>query len=244
MRRLVILGAGDAFATGGKHTTSFLLDESNEGYLIDCGVSSLVRLKQINYPVSNLKGIILTHFHGDHFGGIPFIILSLKIEYDYSGSFVIAGPIGVREKVMELQEILYPGTGSFIDELNVIFVEYEAGWQLIGDLEVKAVPVTHAPPSSPHGLKLKWKGKMMSFSGDTEWDERLIDLAQNTELFITECNNYKKDSPGHLSLETLISKAPMLSSNRIMLSHMGREVLELKSCPFERLYDGMELTLW
>lgn len=244
MKRLVVLGSGDAFATGGKYPTSFLLHDEHSGYLIDCGASTLVRLKQVNYPLEQLKGVFLTHFHGDHFGGLPFVLLALTLECDFKGPFVIAGPQGVQEKVRQLQELLYPGTEAFIDELGVSFVTYTQDWVPVNELQVQAVPVTHSPASSPHGLKFSWKGQMLAYSGDTEWDDHLISLASDTELFITECNNYDHESPGHLSLSKLVSKADLLKSKRIMLTHMGREVLELKSCPFERLYDGMEIALW
>lgn len=244
MKRLLILGSGDAFTTGGKHTTAFLLEGDENGFLIDCGVSTLVRLKQINYDISRLKGIFLTHFHGDHFGGIPFIILTLKIELDHQKDFFIYGPEGVREKVLKLQEAMYPGTSSFIDELGINFIEYGSGWMPSEDLEVHAFKVQHSPPSKPHGLKFRWSGQMLAFTGDTEWDNSLLALAEDTKVLITECNNLLVNSPGHLSLATLEEKRGQLKTERVLLSHMGTEVLEMKSCPFERLHDGMEITLW
>ena len=244
MRRLIVLGSGDAFATGGRHTTSFLLDAEREGYLIDCGVSTLVRLKQINYPISNLRGIFLSHLHGDHFGGVPFVLLSLMFESASNESFFITGPRVVKSKIEELQELMYPGTGSFVQDLGIEFIEYDQKWQRMDDITVKALPVMHDPASSPHGLKFKWNDKMLAFSGDTQWDYNLIELASKTEIFITECNNYERNRPGHLSLNTLEENSSKLDSNRIILSHMGRDVLELKRCPFERLYDGMEIPLW
>lgn len=244
MKRLLILGSGDAFATGGKHTTSFLLEGGDQGFLIDCGVSTLVRLKQINYDISRIRGIYLTHFHGDHFGGVPFIILTLKIELDHQGDFFIYGPKGVRDHVVKLQEAMYPGTGVYIDELGINFIEYGTGWMSSGAMEVHAFPVTHSPLSKPHGLKFRWNEQMLAFTGDTAWDDSLLALAEDTKLFITECNNLTTESPGHLSLSTLIERRGQLKTERMLLSHMGKEVLEMKRCPFERLHDGMEITLW
>jgi ribonuclease BN (tRNA processing enzyme) len=244
VRKLIVLGSGDAFATGGKYTTSFVLEDGEAAYLIDCGASTLVRLKQLNYPLQKIKGIFLTHFHGDHFGGVPFVVLSWKIESTLSQPVFIAGPRGVQDRVRQLQEALYPGTSAFYDEMPISFIEYDEQWQAFDELNVRAVPVTHSPASLPHGLKFELDQGSFAFTGDTEWDDRLIDLAKDTRLLITECNHHLEDSPGHLSLKTIIEKSDQLKTDRILLSHMGKEVLELKSCPYERLYDGMEINLW
>lgn len=243
MRYLKVLGSGDAFATGGKHTTSFLVKNDKEGFLIDCGVSTLVRLKQEKFPVDNLSKVFITHFHGDHYGGLPFIFISKKFQKSET-PLTITGPKGIKDRVRDLQEALYPGTGGILEELNVRFMEYDQDWQQIGDISVKAYPVTHAPPSIPHGLKLKFEGHVLSFSGDTEWDDNLLLLAEEAKIFITECNNYMTDSPGHVSYKTLLEKKDLLKAERIYLSHMGQEMLELEDCEFERLKDGMEIDLW
>ena len=244
MKKLTVLGSGDAFATGGRHTTAFLISDDKGSFLVDCGASTLVRLKQIEHSIDRIKGIFITHFHGDHFGGLPFVILSLRIEYGLDHTLFIAGPQGLEEKVRTLQDALYPETSRFYDELNIHFIEYNLNWQNIDGIEFKAVPVTHSPPSNPHGIQLRWNNQIFAFSGDTEWDDRLFDLSTDTSAFIVECNNYLMDSPGHLSLKTLMEKRELLKTQRLLLSHMGKEMLELEKCPFERLKDGIEITLW
>ena len=243
MRVLKVLGSGDAFATGGKHTTSFLVKNKQEGFLIDCGVSTLVRLRQENYPIDKINKIFITHFHGDHYGGLPFIFISKKFQHSES-SIIITGPVGIKKKIRQLQEALYPGTGEVLDQLNLEFVEYNHEWQQVKDIEFRAYPVTHAPPSIPHALKIKFDDKILAFSGDTEWDDNLIPLSEDAQVFITECNNYMTESPGHVSYKTLLNKKDQLKAEKIYLSHMGKEMLELENCEFERLSDGAEVELW
>ncbi len=245
MRRLKILGCGDAFANGGRHTTSFLVHQEGKGFLIDCGSSTLVRLKQEGFTVKNINTIFITHFHGDHYGGLPFLLISMKFEINDGHKLTVIGPEGIKEKTRNLQESMYPGTGVLVDELNIDFIEYNMSLQKLEGVSFQSYAVTHSPPSIPHGIKITWGGKSLAFSGDTEWDDNLIELSNSTEIFITECNNLKIDSPGHLSLKTLREKFAKLNTGKVLLSHMGPEILsEQVGDDFIKLKDGFEMDLW
>jgi ribonuclease BN (tRNA processing enzyme) len=141
-----------------------------------------------------------------------------------------------------LQEALYPGTASLLDKVS--FVKYNLNWQQTRDLSFRAYPVLHSPHSNPHGIKLRWEGRSLAFSGDTEWTANLIDLSADTELFICECNRFKKDTLGHLYLKTLNEHKEDLNTKKIYLTHMSTEMLDQEKTIFERLYDGASITLW
>src|SRR5262249_33892577 len=72
------IGSGDAFGSGGRFQTCILLEGNTESALIDCGASSLVALKASGINPSTMGSILITHLHGDHFGGIPFFILDAQ----------------------------------------------------------------------------------------------------------------------------------------------------------------------
>lgn len=238
--KLTVIGCGDAFASSGRFNTSFLLEQNGKKILVDCGASTLIRLKQLGISVLDIQTIIITHFHGDHFGGIPFFVLSSQIEHQRKGGFTIIGPTGIKEKVFQLQEGLYPGTSGLIDTLGVVFKEFQDSQkQLHEDLEIYARKVTHAPPSNPHGVKISWAGKTFAFSGDTEWNDSLIDLAQESDAFVIECNNYLNDSPGHLSYQNILDRIHDLKTKKLLLTHMGTEVIDAQTIEFTRLEDGM-----
>ncbi len=240
--KLTVIGCGDAFGSGGRFNTCFMLAHSNYQVLVDCGASSLLRMKQLGISPEAIDAVVITHFHGDHYGGIPFLVISNRLEYQRTRPLYIYGPPGVKEKVENLQEALYPGTVGLLSEINVQIVEYASGFQeILPEMWVRGVPVTHAPPSNPHGIQLQFGTKRFGFSGDSQWDERLIELADETDLFILECNNLKKDSPGHIGLETVMEKATLLHTKRLMLTHMGTEMLDLSTAPVERLEDGMSI---
>ena len=240
--KLTILGCGDAFGSGGRFNTSFLLEQGDQRILVDCGASTLIRLKQLGVSVTSIDTIVITHFHGDHYGGIPFLVLSNHIEYKRATPLTIIGPFGVKRMVYSLQEALYPGTSNILELLDITFVEYQdRQWTDVNDLEVYARTVTHAVPSNPHGVKIRWQDKVFAFSGDTEWNDSLVDLADGADVFVVECNNLNEDSPGHLSYQTILSRQTLFNSKRLLLTHMGTEVISQEKLEIERLSDGQEI---
>ena len=84
-------------------------------------------------------------------------------------------------------------------------------------------------------------GKLFGFSGDTEWDDNLIELAESTDLFILECNNLTKDSPGHIGFDTVMLKKSLLNTKRLCLTHMGSEMIAQSNLVVERLQENMEI---
>ena len=240
--KLKVLGCGDAFGSEGRFNTSFLLQDDQYNVLVDCGASTLIKLKHHKISPESIDLIVITHFHGDHYGGIPFIVISNKIEYQRSRPLIIVGPEGIKEKTYQLQEALYPGTSDLLEEIGVEFYEYNDTFsEVLAGIEVRGLKVTHAPPSNPHGVQLKIGGKLFGFSGDTEWDDNLIELAESTDLFILECNNLTKDSPGHIGFETVMLKKSLLKTKRLFLTHMGSEMIAQPDLAVERLQENLEI---
>lgn len=243
MKKLLVLGSGDAFASGGKFCTSFYLGGQGHSLLIDCGASTLIRLQQLSIDPTSIDGIVVTHFHGDHYGGIPFLLIADKYYQSRSRPLTIFGPEGVKEQLRRLQEAMYPGTGNLIDSSWLKFVEFRESMDF-EEYYIQTKPVIHSPLSKPHGIKVSWSDQSIAFSGDTEWTDHLIDLAKGTACFICECNSFLENSPGHLSYATIMEKRDLLDTKKIYLTHMGKEVLRQTDLNFPKLNDGQEIILW
>lgn len=241
---LTVLGCGDAFGNGGRNNTSFLISDSNEHVLLDCGASTLIRLKHEKIDLEDISTIIITHFHGDHYGGIPFILISSLFENPRKNPLTIVGPERVKDRVYNLLEAMYPGTAEKLTDLDLKFLEYQEDSSLkLGDKLVKAWRVEHSAPSQPHAIRLEWKGKKIAFSGDTSWTDSLLPLSDDTDLFICECNFQKEVDFGHLSYDELLEKHTLFKTKSLWLNHMADEVYDDTNFKLNRLYDGQKFSV-
>ena len=240
---LTVLGCGDAFGSGGRNNTSFMITAANEHVLLDCGASTLIRLRHEKVDLEEISTIIISHFHGDHYGGIPFILISSLFEKPRRNPLTIVGPKGVEEKVKILQEAMYVGTRNKLADLDITFIEYSQGEELVlGDKLINVWEVEHSPPSLPHSIRLEWNQKIIAFSGDTSWTENLIPLSKGTDLFICECNFQEEVSFGHLSYSELLKKHSLFETKALWLNHMADEVFEATNFKLNRLQDGQKIT--
>ena len=91
--RLRFLGSGDAFASGGRLQTCFHLEGGREPMLIDCGATALVALKRERIDPASIGCVVLSHLHGDHFAGLPWLILDGQFG-DRTRPLLIGGAAG------------------------------------------------------------------------------------------------------------------------------------------------------
>ena len=238
-----MLGCGDAFNSGARLHACFWIETPDANVLVDCGPSVLAGIKAGGLSADSLDAVVISHLHGDHFGGIPFLLLELDIVRRRTRELVIAGPTGIRQRVNEAMSLLFPGTPLKL--LPVRFVELEPRVSsTIGPVSVTAFPVVHVPETNPLALRLELEGRVLAYSGDTEWTDELLAVAGGANVFLCECSTLDLDVPGHLSVKTLAAKRDLLRCDRVLLIHMGEDVL---SAPpperFELARDGMRVTL-
>lgn len=237
--KLTFIGSGDAFGSGGRLSTCFYVEAPGSGFLIDCGASSIPGLKMHRIDSNSIDTVLITHFHGDHFGGLPFFLLEAAI-YRREKPITIVSPPGCKEKVSQLLSLLYPGT-VVLKKLNIRFLEYQPFETIVtGELKVQAYPAIHSEAALPHGLRIQISDKIISYSGDTEWSDNLIPLSAEADLFICECNFFDLQVKGHMNYQELKSRLPGITSKKIILTHFDNEMLNnIDRVDAECSFDGM-----
>jgi ribonuclease BN (tRNA processing enzyme) len=239
--RLRFVGCGDAFGSGGRYNTCFHVTGERANFLIDCGASSLTALKRNGVSPEEIDLVLITHFHGDHFGGLPFLMLDAQFTRR-TRPLVIAGPQGIERRLEQVMEALFENSSKRERRFNLRIVELKPeAAASFGVVEVTPFPVVHGDSGGPFlGYRIEVEGRIIAFTGDTEWTDTLIPLGQNADLFISECYFYDRIVKNHLNLKTLSAHLAEIKPKRLILTHMGEDMLaRLDSIGCEAAADGM-----
>ena len=224
--KLYILGCGDAFGNGGRNQSGYLVEASDRLFLLDCGPTSLLAMKKLGFASDRLDVIFLSHLHGDHFGGLPFFFIEYLYEKPRKKPVHVAGPVGTEEKARGLFSLLY-GKGSDPQDLppSCFHVLEPGRTSTIEGIEVAPFRVPHQVNEVSLGLKVSYGGKQVLFSGDSAWTDAFLEHAQAVDLFLCECTYYDQQSSNHMSYLQLREQLPKLNCHRIILTHLGSEML-------------------
>jgi ribonuclease BN (tRNA processing enzyme) len=241
---LQFLGSGDAFGSGGRFQTCLLLRGAGDPVLIDCGASSLIAMKRAGVDPSTLGWVLLSHLHVDHFGGVPFLILDGQFSRRLR-PLVVAGPPGVRARMETAMEVFFPGSTSITRRFTTEFVEILTGVpHTIGPAVVTPFAAQHASGAPSYILRVEYGGRVIAYSGDTEWTDALLDAARGADLFVCEAYFFDKKIKYHLDYRTLCEHRDRFECRRIILTHMGQEMLShLGDAELECAEDGKTIIL-
>lgn len=221
---LTFLGSGDAFSSGGRLNTCMHVDADGTRFLMDCGASALAGFKQFGIDTLDIDVILITHFHADHYGGLPLLLVESKLRRR-TAPLPIAGPPGMREFFGDLLGSLLPGTPADFG-FDVEFLEYSRDTAtVVGPLSVRAWPVIHVPETIPHAIRVETGTRTIGYSGDTEWTDTLIDAARTTDLFVCEAVTLDRRIKNHVDYVTVLGRRPDLDCKTLVLTHMGPDVI-------------------
>ena len=224
--RLTIVGSGDAFGSGGRSNTCFFLETAKATLLVDCGASALPALKALALDPNRIDGVVLSHLHGDHFGGLPFLLLDAQFLARREKPLLIAGPPGTRERLNGALEIFFPkSSGSkWRFPWEVVEIPVGVASDVLGH-SLMTAEVIHQSGAPSTALRLSDGKTVFAYSGDTEWTDALLPIARAADLFVCECYAYAGKLTGHMTWEILKARLTDLGAKRTMATHMNPTVL-------------------
>ncbi len=239
------VGSGDSFGSGGRFQTCILVDGPRSRFAIDCGTSSLIALAQQGIEHNSIDAVLLSHLHGDHCGGVPFLLMDAMLSAKRTRPLTIAGPRDLQRRMGEIREALFPGSHVMMPKFPLHWIEIDPGRpHEILDLVVTTQPARHTQETNPMAIRVEVGGKVVAYSGDTEWTDDIAKVARGADLFIAECYFYEKPIKWHLNYPAIAAHRADVGAKRLILTHMSREMLaHAADVPEECASDGLVVTI-
>jgi ribonuclease BN (tRNA processing enzyme) len=243
--RVRFVGSGDSFGSGGRFQTCILLDGPATRFAIDFGASSLIALAQQGISPNSIDAVLLTHLHGDHCGGVPFLLMDAMLAAKRERPLIIAGPAGTEAHLASLREALFPGSHIMTPKFPLAYRELPLGVpSRVLDLLVTPQPARHVPETNPTALRVEVGGRVVAYTGDTEWSDDVARIAAGADLLIAECYFYSKPIKWHLTYAAITERVRASGARRIILTHMSSEMLAHRAeIAEECAEDGMVVEL-
>ncbi len=240
---VLFLGTGNAFGSGGRNPMAILVRDRGFGVLLDCGPATLAALKKQGLSSEDVDLVLISHHHGDHFSGVPFLVLDGFFEQKRTKSLTVAGPPRTGELMDTTLRLFFPGIPD--EPFPLEYRDLDAGIpHTVGPATATGFEVDHYSNGIAFGYRVSWSGRTVVYSGDTAWTEELVPQAAGADLFVCECSSFEEPFPRHMSYRDLERNADRLEARRTLLVHAGEDVLSRRGeLVFELADDGTRITL-
>lgn len=238
--KALFLGVGEA-CDPSSHNTSISVEcrsGSNVYYiLLDCGFTTPHRYFATIEDPEQLNALWISHFHGDHFFGVPLLLLRFW-EMGRGRPLAILGPPGVKEKIEQALDLAYPGFWPRLQypvEFKVLVPGTscnQAGcrWTVAW--------VEHHPPAL--ALRLEGESGALFYSGDGRPTSDSLALAHGCDLVIHESFSLEPEFPKHGSVAGSIAFAREAGAKNLALVHVDRLVRTLHGAGIQEKIDNCQ----
>ncbi len=195
--------------------------------MIDFGATALVALRKAGREPTEIRGFAITHVHGDHLGGFPFLLIDGMFNQVRTEPLAVVGPVRTRAKIDEYLDTAYREVVPLPRPYALDVTEIEPGQEAaLAGAVVRGYPAVHmVPPDRPLSLRvIAPDGRYVAFSGDTEMNDALLEAADGAELLVAECTGMAPPIGRHCSWVEWTGVLPRLGARRVLFSHLNEEV--------------------
>jgi metal-dependent hydrolase (beta-lactamase superfamily II) len=227
------LGNG-GFISKGLPYNSFLL---NDNFLIESPPDNMVSLHNQKIDISKINKIFLSHFHGDHYFGMPFFTLNLMNLYMELGQpklsrIDLIGPRNIRNYILEIQRIAVSPDNPSIKWIDQIYNFQEIDESSTYSFDVATRMIFHkmSHEKETYGFSIIQNNKYrMTYFPDTCWDDSFISILNHKPKYvICDLNSTSNDKiKVHMSELDIVEKAIPITGNET--KYIGTHIREDRS---------------
>jgi ribonuclease BN (tRNA processing enzyme) len=241
---LTVLGSGDAFNAAGALHSCYLLEHAAGKLMLECGPSVLAGLKRAGIPTDAPDVVLVSHLHGDHFGGIPFLFMEYLFERPRTRPITIAGPPTTQQRVDMLYKSLYHESYCRRLAFDVRYLVIEPGDRVkLAGFDVDAFEVPHSAEPVSLAYRIESPEGKLLFSGDSAWTDEFSAQSRGVDVFLCECCSIEPTTEIHMSYRDLLANRDALACRRLLLTHLGTDVRAAAEFEFDRVDDGMVIDI-
>ncbi|GGH59053.1 MBL fold metallo-hydrolase [Rothia aerolata] len=228
--RLTVIGCSGSFPSSTSPASCYLLSATDPAgrvwrILVDMGNGALGNLQQ-HVKLSDIDAILISHLHPDHCIDLSGVHVAVKWDPRGwpKGPIPLYGPQDIHEYILHTQGLtMETGMHTEFD-----FHEWSHHEKVqIGPFTVEPFEVVH-PVKDPYALRIECNSitgrTVLTYSGDTDSCQGLVDAARGADLFLCEAA-YREGRDDHLRGIHLTGKraaeaAKEAGARNLMLTHL------------------------
>lgn len=216
---IIILGSGTGVPSLKRGSPGFLIKADKQSILLDSGSGTLGKMLRAGVTYKEVDAVLYSHFHPDHSADLVPLIFACEYHDDpRTQDLRILGGYGFRDYFEGLRSVY----GSWIEPqtFRIHIQEVLADDIEIGDVRITTLPLDHAPESVGYRLTSP-TGRIVVYSGDTDYCRNIVELTRGADLLLVECSFPEGQKvKGHLTPALAGRIAREAGCTRLVLTHL------------------------
>ena len=215
--KLTILGNNGPFPSAGGACSGYLITDGEKNILIDCGNGILANLQKF-IRIEELDAIILTHLHSDHMSDMMVLRYAVQIKMNRGAELKPIEVYAPNQPQEEYNRINIPEVFDLKPVNNELVLNF-------GDMRLEFKEMVH--PVKSYAVSIVSKGKKFVFSGDTSWNDNIIEFSKDADMVMLDAGllskDKKSDNVPHLTARECGIVAQKANAKKLLLTHFWPE---------------------
>lgn len=199
---VLLVGTGTPLPDVSRAGPSTMVAAGDRLFLVDAGVDSARNLQLWKIPLERIEGVLITHLHSDHIGGLAEIRLQTWVA-GRRAPLKVYGPPGIEQVVAGFNEAyaiddiyrtkhhgvaMLPPADAVLVAVPITIAANTMTATVLAThgLRVTAIRVKHEPANPAYGYRFDFAGRSVTVSGDTIYDEDLANAAHGSDVLVHE----------------------------------------------------------